>query len=69
MKELIEFLHTTWHQDVMTYQGYFALFLASLLYVYGLKKKNRLCGDTWDSVWDGFCFSVSCHLPGFVPDI
>ena len=42
MKELIEFLHTTWHQDVMTYQGYFALFLASLLYVYGLKKKNRL---------------------------
>lgn len=61
MKELIEFLRGTWNQDVMTYQGYFALFLASLIYVYLFKKKSRLVtGYLWFSMgW----ILLFCFLP------
>lgn len=44
MTELINFLLSVWHDEVMLYQGYFALFIAAILYLYCVENKKKLEG-------------------------
>lgn len=42
MTELVNFILSTWHDEVLLYQGYFSLFIAAILYLYCTEKKTKL---------------------------
>lgn len=41
MTELVNFLLSIWHDEVLLYQGYFSLFIAAILYLYCIEKKTK----------------------------
>lgn len=51
MSEVMDFLLSTLHEEVTVYQGYFALFIVSIIYLYCLKEKMIL-------VKGMICFSI-----------